>query len=222
MTKVWLWWSTGKDSAWTLQRLEADPDVEVERLVTTATPEFGRVSIHGTRMEVLRAQADAAGVPLEVVELPYPCSNEEYEAAVAPVVHRAEDASVDHMAFGDLFLEDVRDYRERLLAGSSVTPLFPIWGEDTRRLAAALLAAGVEAYVVSLDPRVVDRDLIGVRYDEDFLRRLPAGVDPCGENGEFHTCLSAGPMLSERLELVRGEVVERNGFVYADFMMAPQ
>lgn len=217
MTRVWLWWSTGKDSAWTLERLRGDSDVSVERLVTTVTPHFGRVAIHGTRIEVLRAQAESVGLPLELVELPFPCSNDEYLEAVTPLIERAEQSSVDEMAFGDLFLEDVRSYRETLFSGSRLTPRFPLWGEDTTSLSTRMIASGLEAYVTSLNPQRVDRQLVGARYDQAFLARLPDGVDPCGENGEFHTCVVDGPMMDRRLNLAPGQVVERDGFMYADF-----
>ncbi|MDA8015950.1 MAG: adenine nucleotide alpha hydrolase [Thermoanaerobaculia bacterium] len=214
--RVWLWWSSGKDSAWTLHRLRSNPEVAVERLVTTITPHFGRVAIHGTRIEVLQAQAEAVGLPLETVELPYPCTNDDYLDAVAPLLQRAASRSVDQMAFGDLFLEDIREYRETLFAGTGIEPIFPLWQEDTNAVAADMLRSGLEAYVTTLDPQRVDPSLAGVRYDDDFLRGLPDDVDPCGENGEFHTCVAAGPMMAHRLDLERGEIVERGGFVYAD------
>ena len=218
LATVSLWWSTGKDSAWALHRLIRDPNIEVERLITTITPAFGRVAIHGTRVEILEAQAEAVGLPVERVELPYPCSNAEYEAAVEPVVRQAEAEGVNHMAFGDLFLEDVRAYRERLLEGTSISPIFPIWGQDTHSLAAQMLEEGVEAFITSLDPRRLDASLAGARFDAAFLEALPGSVDPCGENGEFHTCVTAGPVFRESLELRVGEVVERSGFLYADLL----
>jgi uncharacterized protein (TIGR00290 family) len=217
--RVWLWWSTGKDSAWALHRLRADPAVVVERLVTTVTPRFGRVAIHGTRLAVLEAQAETVGLPLERVELPWPCSNEAYEAAVAPAIRRAEEEGVHAMAFGDLFLEDVRAYREALLAGSPVAPLFPLWGSDTGALAGEMVAAGLTARITSLDPDRLDPALAGAPWDGDFLASLPEGVDPCGENGEFHTCVAHGPGFREALPLEPGEVVEREGFVYADLVL---
>lgn len=217
--RVWLWWSTGKDSAWTLHRLRSDPDVRVERLITTVTPRFGRVAIHGTRLEILQAQTEAVGLPLETIELPYPCSNADYLEVVAPVLRRAEAQSVDQMAFGDLFLEDVRQYREELLAEFDLEPVFPLWQSDTTELATEIVDSGVEAYVTSLDPGRVDRSLAGARFDGKLLDRLPGAVDPCGENGEFHTCVAGGPMMSCSLQLARGEVVAREGFVYADLLL---
>lgn len=213
-----MWWSSGKDSAWALHQLRSKSGVEVERLVTTVTPRFDRVAIHGTRIDILQAQADSVGVPLEMVELPFPCSNDDYLAAIEPLIQRAERESVDQMAFGDLFLEDVRDYRQAIFAQSSIEAWFPIWGRNTHALATEIIESGVEAYITCLDPKRISSDLVGVRYDVDFLGRLPGGVDPCGENGEFHTCVVDGPMMQDRLELTRGDIVERGGFVYADFV----
>ncbi len=209
----WLWWSTGKDSAWALH--ESD---DITALVTTVTPTFGRVAVHGTRIEILEAQAEAAGLPLHTVELPYPCSNDEYVAAVHPLIERARGAGVREMAFGDLFLEDVRAYRESLLDGTGITPAFPLWGRDTGELMEEMLEAGLEAYVVSLDPRKVPRGMAGRPLDRTALEVLPDDVDPCGENGEFHTCVVAGPVFDARIDVEPGEVVEREGFVYADLL----
>jgi uncharacterized protein (TIGR00290 family) len=217
---VWLWWSTGKDSAWALRALRADPAFRVTGLVTTVTPAFDRVAIHGTRVSVLRAQADATGLPLRTVELPYPCDNAAYEAAVSPVVEEAVRDGVAAMAFGDLFLEDVREYRERLLDGTGIRPAFPLWGSDTARLARDMIDGGLEACVTCLDPERLPRELAGARFDLSFLDALPDAVDPCGENGEFHTCVSAGPMFEGPIGVSAGEVVERDGFVYADVVPA--
>lgn len=217
--RVRLWWSTGKDSAWALHVLRQDPEVVVTGLVTTVTPEFGRVAIHGTRLEILEAQADAAGLPLETVELPWPCSNEDYEAAVAPAVRRAEADGVTHMAFGDLFLADVRAYREGLLADSTVRPLFPLWGRDTPALAREMVEGGLEAVLTALDPDRVDRSLVGERFDPDRLGDLSPAVDPCGENGEFHTVAVAGPMFDAPLAVAAGEEVERQGLLYRDLAL---
>lgn len=217
MSGTWLWWSSGKDSAWALESSR-----DVTALVTTVTPTFGRVAVHGTRIEILEEQAAAAGLPLHVAELPYPCSNEDYEAAVAPIIERARREGVDSMAFGDLYLEDVRAYRERLLDGSGIEPVFPLWGRNTTALVADMLNAGLEARIVSLDPARVDRRWAGRTLDEDFLQSLGPDVDPCGEGGEFHTCVVAGPMLSRRIVVDQGEVVEREGFVYADLVPTPR
>ena len=218
MKRVWLWWSSGKDSAWSLHVLRREPDVVVERLVTTVTRRFDRVAIHGTRASVLEAQSVGLEIPLLRIDLPFPCSNAEYEAAVEPVLREARDHGVGLMAFGDLFLEDVRSYREELLDGSGIEPLFPIWGRDTARLAREIVDAGIEAYLTCVDPTSLDARLAGVRYDHAFLDALPRDVDPCGERGEFHTVVAAGPMFRRRLDVRIGEVVERSGFVYADVL----
>ncbi|MEM7414429.1 MAG: ATP-binding protein [Gemmatimonadota bacterium] len=210
---TWLWWSSGKDSAWALECLP-----EVTALVTTVTPTFGRVAVHGTRIEILEAQAAAAGLPLLVAEVPYPCTNDDYEAAVRPIIERAREEDVRAMAFGDLFLEDVRAYRERLLVDSGIEPHFPLWGRDTTTLIEEMLSGGLQARIVSLDPSRVDPSWAGRLLDEELLASLGDGVDPCGENGEFHTCVIAGPMLDTPISVDLGEVVEREGFVYADLV----
>lgn len=218
--RVALSWSGGKDAAWTLHRLRATPGVEVAALVTTVVPEFGRVAMHGVRVELLRAQARAAGVPLVEVPLSWPSTNEEYEARVRAALGalRAE-RGVTHVAFGDLFLTEVREYRERMLERSGLTPLFPLWQEPTGQLVHAMLAAGLEATIVCLDPSRVGRELAGRRIDAALLAGLPGDVDPCGERGEFHTFVSAGPMLREPVPVAAGVIVEREGFVYADLTL---
>ena len=215
--RVALSWSGGKDAAWTLHRLRATPGLEVVALVTTVVPAFGRVAMHGVRVELVRAQARAAGVSLVEVPLPWPSTNDEYERRMLSALGALRgEAGVSHVAFGDLFLEDVRAYRERMLAGTGLTPLFPLWLEPTRSLIDAMLAAGLEASIVCLDPARVSRELAGRRLDAALLAGLPESVDPCGERGEFHTFVSAGPMLSEPVRVTPGVIVEREGFVYAD------
>ncbi|MEE8118327.1 MAG: ATP-binding protein [Gammaproteobacteria bacterium] len=220
MQRIWLWWSSGKDSAWALQLLRQDPEVSVERLITTVTPTFDRVAIHGTRLSVLEAQAAAVGVPVQLIELPYPCSNADYEAALKPVLEEATATGLDYMAFGDLFLEDVREYRERILSGTGVEPLFPIWGLDTTELSRQMVESGVEAFITCLDPKRLGPEHAGAQFDNAFLDSLPESVDPCGERGEFHTCATFGPMFERRLEVKVGKTVEREGFVYADLLLA--
>jgi len=195
------------------------PGVEVAALVTTVVPAFERVAMHGVRVELLRAQARAAGVPLVEVPLSWPSTNAEYEASMGEALAalRAE-RGVTHVAFGDLFLTDVREYRERMLAGSGLTPLFPLWMEPTGALVNEMMAAGVEATIVCLDPTRVSRDLAGRRIDAALLASLPGHVDPCGELGEFHTFVTAGPMLREPVRVAPGAIVERDGFVYADLI----
>ena len=211
-----LCWSSGKDSAWTLHVLRRRRDVEVVGLLTTINTEYERVAMHAVRVALLEAQAEAVGLPLWSVPIPNPCSNQEYEAAMGDAVRKALAAGITTMAFGDLFLEDVRRYRETQLAGTGLTPIFPLWGIPTPRLAREMIAGGLRARVSTLDPRVMPRDLIGAEFDEGLLARLPPGVDPCAERGEFHTCVTAGPMFSKPLEIECGEVVDREGFVYGD------
>ena len=216
--RILLSWSSGKDSAWTLHTLRRD-GAHVGGLLTSLNETVGRVSMHGVREDILRAQADAAGLPLFTIPLPWPCTNEIYEARLRTAVDRAVMDGFTHVAFGDLFLEDVRKYREDRLAGTGLTPIFPLWGIPTPRLAREMIAGGLHARVSTLDPRVMPRELIGAEFDEDLLARLPPGVDPCAERGEFHTCVTAGPMFSKPLDIERGEVVEREGFVYGDLIL---
>ena len=212
-------WSSGKDSAWALHRLRQDSEIEVVGLLTTVNAEFQRVAMHGVRREVLCAQAQAAGLPLWEVPLPWPCSNDVYERQMKAVCERAVAEAVEAIAFGDLFLRDIREYRERQLAGTGLRPLFPLWEIPTDHLAREMIAAGLRAKISCVDTRVLGREFAGRDFDEELLRALPAGIDPCAENGEFHTCAYAGPMFAKQLRLTAGEVVDRDGFVYADFLL---
>lgn len=214
-------WSGGKDSAWALYELRRDPLVEVVGLLTTVNAAFDRVAMHGVRAGLLRAQAAAAGLPLYEVPLPWPCANEVYEAAMADAIAWIRRAwRPTHVAFGDLFLEDIRAYREARMQGTGLEPLFPLWLRPTRALADAMLEAGVLTRIVCLDPGKLPRELAGRLLDRKLLDDLPAGVDPCGERGEFHTFVTAGPMLGGRIAVAPGEVVEREGLVYADLVSA--
>ena len=216
--RVLLSWSSGKDSAWTLHVLREDWDVDVVGLLTTVNTTHDRVAMHSTRRAILEAQARAAGVPLHVVPLPWPCSNEAYERAMWEAIDLALDRGVTHVAFGDLFLEDIRAYRIEQLESSGLEPLFPIWHEPTEPLARRMIDSGVEAVVTCVDPKQLSPSFAGRRFDHAFLDDLPQGVDPCGENGEFHTCVLAGPMFGEPLRAAVGEVVERDGFCFADLV----
>ena len=217
--KILLSWSSGKDSAWALHRLRREGCGEVAALLTSVNETAGRVSMHGVREAILRAQADAAGLPLITIPLPWPCTNEIYEARLRTAVDLAVADGFTHVAFGDLFLEDVRRYREDRLAGTGLTPLFPLWGIPTQQLAREMIAGGIRARISTLDPKMMPRDLIGAEFDQALLTALPASVDPCAERGEFHTCVTAGPMFSRAVEVDRGEVVEREGFVYGDLLL---
>jgi len=218
--KILLSWSSGKDSAWTLHVLRRDGIGEVAGLLTSLNEAAGRVSMHGVREGILRAQADAAGLPLMTIPLPWPCSNEIYEARLRTSVDCAVAEGFTHVAFGDLFLEDVRKYREDRLAGTGLTPIFPLWGLPTPQLARDMIAGGLHARLTCVDPRVMPRHFVGAAFDERLLAALPASVDPCGERGEFHSFVTAGPMLSKALTVEPGESVERDGFVFGDLMLS--
>lgn len=213
-------WSSGKDSAWALHVLRQSGEYEIAGLLTTMNAAFDRVAMHGTRRTVVEAQAEAAGLPLRAVPLPWPCSNEQYEAAMREECERAVADCIEVMAFGDLFLEDVRAYREEKLAGTGLTPVFPLWGMPTDELVRQMLAAGVRARIVCLDPKKLPREFAGRDLDEEMLAAMPEGCDPCAERGEFHTMAYAGPMFREAIPVESGEVVERDGFVFVDVMVA--
>jgi uncharacterized protein (TIGR00290 family) len=218
--KTFLSWSTGKDSAWALHLLRQDPSIEVAGLFTTVNEAFDRVAMHAVRRAVLEAQADAAGLPLHAIDIPWPCPNEEYEKRMGAFVEKAKGEGGEAMAFGDLFLEDIREYRLKNLEGKGLTPLFPVWGLETAKLARDMVEAGLRAHVTCVDPKQLDASFAGRTFDADFLDDLPDSVDPCGENGEFHTCVFAGPMFSAPVLVTPGEVTERDGFVFADVRLA--
>jgi uncharacterized protein (TIGR00290 family) len=213
-------WSSGKDSATALHVLRGSPDVEVVGLLTTVNAAHDRVAMHAVRRELLLDQADAVGLPLRVVEIPDPCPNEAYEAAMARALAAARDERIEAVAFGDLFLEDVRRYREERMASTGLRPLFPLWGRDTAALAAAMLAGGLRATLTCVDPRRLPATFAGREFDAALLAELPPEVDPCGENGEFHTFAWDGPAFRRRVRVAAGEVVTRDGFVFADLLPA--
>jgi len=216
--KALLAWSSGKDSAWSLHVLRQENKYEIVGLLTTINEEFDRVAMHAVRRELVEAQARAASLPLWPVPIPWPCTNAEYERRMAAVTIRARDAGITHMAFGDLFLEDIRRYRIETLDGSGIDPLFPIWGIPTGTLAREMIAGGLKAVLTSVDPRKLSKDFAGRQFDASLLEALPAGIDPCGEYGEFHSFCYAGPMFSAPIACKTGEVVERDGFVFADVL----
>lgn len=217
MERVLLSWSSGKDSAWALYVLRQQPDIELVGLLTTLNTEFQRVAMHGTRLSVLEAQAEAASLPLWVVPLPWPCSNEIYERRMTEVCDRAVREHIDAVAFGDLFLPDVRAYREKQLQPTGLEPLFPLWQIPTASLAREMIAGGLRAKVVCVDTKQLSGSFAGREYDSALLNDLPPEIDPCAERGEFHTCAYAGPMFASPINLEPGEVVDRDGFVFADF-----
>jgi uncharacterized protein (TIGR00290 family) len=219
MKSVLLSWSSGKDSAWTLGRLLQDPEVQVAGLLTTINESANRVAMHAVRRDLLEAQAQAVGLPLWAIPLPSPCSNEAYERIMEGVCRRAVEEGVEAIAFGDLFLSDVRRYRERQLQGTGLEPLFPVWGIPTGALAAEMIAAGLRAKITCVDPRKLDRAFAGREFDAGLLADLPAGADPCGENGEFHSFVYCAPEFEKPLPVRLGEIVERDGFVFADVLL---
>ena len=216
--KVLLSWSSGKDSAWALHVLRAEMRAHVAALLTTFNEAVDRVAMHAVRRSLVEAQAEAAGLPLVRVPIPSPCPNEVYEARMRDAVAHAVDDGFTHVAFGDLFLEDVRRYREERLAGTGLLPIFPLWGRPTAALARAMIGGGLQAILTCVDPRVLDRRFAGRHYDEPLLDELPDTIDPCGERGEFHSFCYAGPMFSRPIAVQTGVVVERDGFVFADVL----
>jgi diphthamide synthase (EF-2-diphthine--ammonia ligase) len=218
--KALIAWSSGKDSAWALHETRQSGAFDVVGALTTVTETFGRVSMHGVREDLLAAQLGAAELAPVRVPIPFPCPNEVYEARMAAAVADAKAAGVTHIIFGDLFLEDVRRYREDKLAGSGITPVFPLWGRPTDVLARDMIDGGVETYLACVDLKQLPIAFAGRRLDHAMLAELPAGADPCGEKGEFHTFVAAGPMLTRRIAIDVGDVVEREGFAFADLLPA--
>jgi uncharacterized protein (TIGR00290 family) len=216
--KILLAWSSGKDSAWTLHVLRQQDQYEIAGLMTTINSAFDRVAMHSTRRALVEMQAEAAGLPLIAAPIPWPCSNAEYEAAMKQVCDQAVAQGIAGIAFGDLFLADVRAYRERQLQGTGLEPLFPIWGQPTRELAQEMVKAGLRAKLVCVDPKQLPSNFVGRDFDQSLLNDLPAAVDPCGENGEFHSFVYAGPMFKRAIAVRTGEIVERDGFWFCDVL----
>ena len=216
--KILLSWSSGKDSAWALHLLNRTHPGAVAALLTTVNQAVDRVAMHGVRREVLEAQAAAAGLPLRVVSIPQPCPNEVYESQMAAATADAAADGFTHVAFGDLFLQDIRRYREDRLAGTGLKPLFPLWQIPTADLAQDMIRSGLRARITCVDTRALDPSFVGREFDASLLRDLPEGTDPCGENGEFHTCVYDGPMFSHPLDLDTGELVQRESFVWCDLL----
>ncbi|MGH9714301.1 MAG: ATP-binding protein [Candidatus Acidiferrales bacterium] len=216
--KAWLAWSSGKDSAWALHTIRESGELDVVALLTTVNRDHQRVAMHAVRQRLLELQAAEVGLPLVKVMIPSSCRNETYEQVMGEAMAQARAEGVFHVIFGDLFLEDIRAYRERQLARCGMTPVFPLWRRDTSRLAEEMLAGGLRAYLTCVDPRKLDREFAGRWFDADLLAALPSSVDPCGENGEFHTFACAGPMFGNAIQVGVGEIVERDGFVFADLV----
>jgi uncharacterized protein (TIGR00290 family) len=220
--KILLSWSSGKDSAWALHLLNLQYPAAVQALLTTVNEAVDRVAMHAVRRDVLEAQARAAGLPLIVVSIPHPCPNEIYEERMRAAVTDAVAAGFTHVAFGDLFLEDVRRYRVERLMGSGLEPLFPVWSIPTAQLAGEMLRGGLRARLACVDTRVLEATFVGREFDRSLIGDLPSGVDPCGENGEFHTCVYAGPMFKEPLVLEPGEVVTRDPFAWRELRLGSE
>jgi uncharacterized protein (TIGR00290 family) len=218
--RAWLSWSSGKDSAWALHVIRQAAQFEVVALMTTVNRAYARVAMHAVREALLDLQAEAAGLPLVKVPIPSPCPNEVYEQAMSEAIAAARDQGVRHVIFGDLFLEDIRAYREKNLTTCGMEAVFPLWKKDTHQLANEMIAGGLDAYLTCVDPRKLSGKFAGRHFDSAFLRDLPAHVDPCGENGEYHTFACAGPMFSRPIAIQPGEIVERDGFVFADLLPA--
>ena len=216
--KALIAWSSGKDSAWALHAARRAGEFDIVGAMTTVTDEFERVSMHGVREELLRAQLAAAGLPAIVVRIPYPCPNEIYEREMGKAIADAKARGVTHIIFGDLYLQDVRAYRERQLAGTGITPVFPLWGLPTGQLARDMIDGGVQAHLAVVDLKKLPAAFAGRSFDAGLIGALPAGSDPCGENGEFHTFVSAGPMLARKIAVKVGDTVERDGFAFADLL----
>ena len=216
--RILLSWSSGKDSAWSLHVLRQRGEYEVAGLLTTFNEAAGRVAMHAVRRELVEQQAAAAGLPLWAVPLPWPCSNEHYESLMAQTCAQAISQGIEGVAFGNLFLEDVRAYREKQMAGTGLTPIFPVWGLPTRALAEEMIAAGVQAKLTCVDTTKLEQSFVGREFDRTFLSALPVGVDPCGERGEFHSFVYAGPMLNAAVPVSVGVTVVRDHFVFADLV----
>ncbi len=224
MKRILLSWSSGKDSAWALHILRKQADVEMVGLLTTFDESNNRAAMHATRQELVQAQAEAAGLPLWPIPLPSPCSNDEYEARMSAALERARRENVTHIAFGDLFLEDIRAYRERMMTGTGIQPIFPLWRSpaETSALAQTMFQGGLRAVLVTIDPKQLAPNFAGRMYDARLLAELPETVDPCGERGEFHTFCFDGPMFSRPIPFQTGEVVQRNGFYFTDILLPPE
>jgi len=218
MKRILLSWSSGKDSAWSLHVLRQGGEYEVVGLLTTFNEVADRVAMHAVRRELVERQAAAVGLPLRAVPLPWPCSNEQYETLMKHACEKAVVDGIEGIAFGDLFLEDVRNYRETRMKDSGLEPVFPVWGLPTRALAEEMIASGLQAKITCVDTRQVDASFAGREFDEIFLSDLPAGADPCGERGEFHSFVYGGPMLNDMVSVTVGETVIRDQFVFADLM----
>jgi uncharacterized protein (TIGR00290 family) len=218
MKKTLLSWSSGKDSAWALHVLRQDPNIDLLGLFTSSNRKYGRVSMHATPLELLKLQADSVGLPVHIIHLPDPCTNEQYDTIMQQFLEDIIPKGIQYMAFGDLFLEDIRKYREDQLKGTGISPLFPLWKTPTRELAEDMLKAKMEAYISSIDLKKLPERFVGQKWSMDFVKDLPKDIDPCGENGEFHTIVVDGPVFQRPIPVKVGRHVRRDGFAYADII----
>src|SRR5690606_14938830 len=218
--RTWMSWSTGKDCAFALYQLMKANDVEVTGLLTTVTEDYNRVSMHAVRKELLERQAESLGIPLYKVRIPKECTNEIYELRMREAINKALELGISHIAFGDLFLEDIRKYREEKLQGTGIDPLFPLWNSSTPNLAKEMITSGFKAVVTCIDPKVLPESFAGREFDESFLNDLPSNVDPCGENGEFHTFIYDAPMFKKPIPIQVGEKTKRDGFIFTDILFS--
>jgi uncharacterized protein (TIGR00290 family) len=220
MKRTLLSWSSGKDSAWSLHLLRQQNECEIVGLLTTFNQAANRIAMHAVRRSLVEAQVKAAGIPLWEVDLPWPCSNADYECIMTETCKAAVQAGIECIAFGDLFLTDIRAYREKQLENSGLQPIFPVWGMPTKELARSMIKSGMRAKLTCVDPRPLAPDFVGREFDEQLLSEFPSDIDPCGENGEFHTFTYAGPMFQHDLSVEVGEIVSRDGFVFADLSLS--
>lgn len=218
--KTLMSWSSGKDSAWALHKLLQNPEIEVVGLFCTVNREFNRVAMHGVSVELLLQQAARIGLPMELIEIPYPCSNEEYENIMEKFVEKAKNNAIEFFAFGDLFLEDIRNYREQKLSSCGIKPVFPIWGSPTDALAKEMINNGLKTIITCIDPKQIPQEFVGKEFNDKFLASLPESVDPCGENGEFHSFVYDAPMFNSPIQISVGEIIHRDNFIFADLLPA--
>jgi len=212
--KTLMSWSTGKDSAWALYQLQLD----LAGVFCTVNKKYNRTAMHAVRVELLKRQADSLDLPLTIIEIPYPCSNVEYAAIMSAFIDKLKKQAVEQVAFGDLFLEDIRDYRIKMHTGTGIKPIFPIWNKPTDQLSREMVNRGLKTVITCIDPKQIADEFVGQEFDHKFLDALPESVDPCGENGEFHSFAYGGPMFNKTIDITVGEVVHRDGFVFADVL----
>lgn len=215
-------WSTGKDSAWAYHKISQQQEYDIAGLFCTVNKQYSRTAMHAVRIELLQMQAESVGLPLEIIEIPYPCSNEAYESIMQTFIDKVKLLGVECFVFGDLYLQDIRDYRVSKLHGTGIEAVFPLWKIPTQQLAHEMINGGLKAVVTCIDPKQLDAQYVGKIFNHDFIKSLPDRIDPCGENGEFHSFVFEGPMLKNSIKIKVGEIVERDGFVFSDVTIQKQ